>query len=186
MPPLEDMKRCSHLSEVIWLSEVYQTIYSSGRVINVPLVYEYFPDIQVLGEHLTSEKCKGSVSSCVSAFWAGIAGRLSTNTEHIRIGVVKYFFLHDISLSSTTDATKGSKASHIFAKICWFRTHPREMWLPSPLLIVNSDFDALGPSTFMPVARIQSRCAIAYDEVQFDYGQYSVIIVSPLKRRLNV
>ena len=38
----------------------------------------------------------------------------------------------------------------------------------------------------MPVARIQSRCAIAYDKVQFDYGQYSVIIVSPLKRRLNV
>ena len=134
-------------------------------MLNVPLLYEYFHDIEVLGEHLTSEKCKGSTSSCISAFGAGIAGRLCTNTKQMRIGVVNYFFIHDISLSSSTDAGKRCKASYIFAKICWFRTHPHETLLPSPL-----DFDALGPSTFMPLSRIQSRCAVAYDKVQFTYG----------------
>ena len=171
--------------EVIWLSEVYRTLYSTERVINVPLVYESFYDMEVLGEHLTSEKCKGSMSSCVSAFWAGIAGRLTMNTEQLRIGVVKYFFVHDISLLSQVDTTKRNKVTHIFAKVRWFRTHPRETWLSSPLLVVNEDFDVLGPSTFIPVSRIQSRCAIAYDKIQFDFGEDSVFIVSPLKRKLS-
>lgn len=48
--------------------------------------------LKCLVNNLTSEKCKGSVLSCISAYWTGVAGRLNTNTEQIRIGVVKYFF----------------------------------------------------------------------------------------------
>lgn len=36
--------------EVTYLTEVYQTIYTNERVLNVPLVYEYFHEIEVLGE----------------------------------------------------------------------------------------------------------------------------------------
>ena len=60
--------------EASLLSEVYIMLYSGERVLNIPLAYEYFNQIEVLGEHLTSEKCKGSVSSCVSAFWAMVGG----------------------------------------------------------------------------------------------------------------
>ena len=67
-------------------------LYSSERVLNVAHIYEYFNEIEVLGEHLTSQRCKGSVSSCVSAFWAMVGGRVDTNTEQVRIGVVEYFF----------------------------------------------------------------------------------------------
>lgn len=62
-----------------------------------------YDGVEVLGEHLTSE---GSVSFWISVFWAGVAGKLSLSTGDIRIGVVKYFFLLDSSLSSQTCATK--------------------------------------------------------------------------------
>ena len=54
------------------------------------------------------------------------------------------------------------------------------------LLSTFVDFDSPGPSTFMPVSRIQSRCAIAYDTIEFDYGEESIVIVSPLRRILSL
>lgn len=150
------------------------------------MLCEYFNEVEILGEHLTSEKCKGSVSSYVSAFWANIGGRIDPNTEQLQIGLVKYYFIHDLTLLSSTDATKRCRVRHVFAKMNWLRTHPREAYLPSPLFIVNSDFETSGPATFLPVSRILSRCAVAHDTIEFDYGEDSVIIASPLRRRLNV
>lgn len=109
----------------------------------------------MLGEHLTSQECKGSASSCISAFWAdrSTAGQISTTTDNIRFGLIQYFFLHDISMLSQTDTTKRIRVSHIFASINWYRTHPCQSFLPTPLtIIVSPDFDVPGPSMFIPLS----------------------------------
>ena len=172
--------------EVVWMTEIYDNIFSTGTVCNIPMIYETFYKIDVLGEHYTSQKSKGSSSACISAFWADRAGSISTAADCIRIGLIQHFFLHNISIVSPSDATKRIKTSHIFAKVHWFKTHPRQSWLPPPLLVFSTDFDIPGPSSFIPLSRIRSRCAVAYDKLQFEFGEDYVVVVSPLTRKLNV
>ena len=97
------------------------------------------------------------------------------------MGRVQYFFTHTCSIGS--EINKRVKLSCIFAKVRWYRTHARESWLPAPLVVVSPEFDVFGPSTFIPLSCIHSQCAVASDEIKFDFGKDKVIIVSPLKRK---
>ena len=109
--------------EVQWLKDVYLALYPQQPSLHVPMLHEVFHEINVLGEHYCSEKCKGRNSPVISAYWAGATGNLLSSAERVRAGTIQGFFLHTISL--TGDGSKHKKISHVFAKVRWHRLHPR-------------------------------------------------------------
>jgi len=165
--------------EVQWLREIYQTIYPNEcSELHISMICELFNEVEVLGEHYCSMKSKGSASPYVSAHWADVAGKIALNSDKLRVGMLQHFFLHNVGFASNSGKQK--KVSHIFARVSWHRSHPRQNWLPSPLIITSPDFDVPGPSTFIPLSRILNRCAVSSDKIQFDFGEDSVNIASPL------
>ena len=169
-----------------WISDVYKVLYPNQEFSHVPMKVETFYEVEVLGERLISDKTKGNYSPYISAYWAGQCGKISG--ENIRIGKVLYFLKHTIALQPASlpleHSVKRQMSCHLFAKVQWQSRHPRETWFPSPILIVDPHCDAFGPATFIPLSRIVSRCAVVSDKIEFDYGEDSVLIVTPLKKRL--
>ena len=168
------------------IQAVYKELYPSRQISHVPMRCEVFQDIEVLGEKLTSSKCKGDASSYVIAQWAGLGGRISHRSS--RVGKVLCFVRHAIALDETEtglQASKRLKTSHIFAKVQWHCRHPKESWLPPPLLLFGADCEPSGPATFLPISRIKCRCAVVLDTIEFDLGKDSVLVVVPLKRKLS-
>ena len=103
-----------------------------------------------------------------------------------RVGKIHYFVRHLVALDAAEEPLQRSKhfnTSHIFAKVQWHCQHPKESLLPSPILIVGADCEPSGPATFIPISRIMCRCAVVLDNVEFDFGEDSVLIVVPVKEK---
>ena len=60
---------------------------------------------------------------------------------------------------------------HIFARVFWYNSHPRENWFHHRALVLSPDMNSYGPATFLPISRIRCRCAIANKTVKFDYRE---------------
>ena len=98
------------------------------------------------------------------------------------------FVRHFVALDATEAGLQMSmhfKTSHILAKVEWHCRHPNESWLPSPVLIIATDCEPYGPATFIPISQIQCRCAVVLDNVKFDFGEDSVLVIVPLKRKVS-
>ena len=120
----------------------------------------------MFGELFVSQKSKGNHSSAVCATWAGAGGNLTTDNAILRVGLVQYFIRHTIRLPVSASE-----------RVSWFKTHPRENWFHHHALVVSKDMSDSGPSGFLPVSRIRSRCALIEKDVKFDYGEDSVNVV---------
>ncbi len=71
-------------TEVESLRSVYRKLYP-GMVINhIPMVHERFYDLKVFHEKFLSARAKGSHSSAVCAYWAGLNGNiLATEVNYV-------------------------------------------------------------------------------------------------------
>ena len=107
------------------------------------------------------------------ANWAGVGGNLATDFSIIRVGIIQYFIRHAVRLPSSVRSTK---VSHIFARVHWFATHPRENWFSHCSLILSPDLTQNGPATFLPVSRIRCCCVLTEKEICFDTGENKVIV----------
>ena len=47
---------------------------------------------------------------------------------------------------------------HMFALVTWFDEHPCQFYFGKPLEVWKKDFISDGPSTFLPINKISSRC----------------------------
>ena len=77
--------------EVQWLKGVYLALYPQQDSLHIPMLHEVFHEINVLGEHYCSEKCKERNSPVTSACWAGATGNLLSSAERTRIGIIQGF-----------------------------------------------------------------------------------------------
>ena len=130
--------------------------------------------LRVFNETVISSKSKGNHSSAVCANWAGVGGSLATNNYVPCIGLIQYFIRHTIRFPVSKMESK--KIVHIFARIFWFKAHPRENWFSHRALVVSPDMSKCGPATFLPISRIRCRCVIIDKTVTFEYGQDNVTI----------
>ena len=157
--------------EISSLTAVYDVLYPG---VKIRMFHERFLELKVFNETFISLKSKGSHSSAICAYWAGIRGNISLSNDYLRVGVVQYFFRHTISIPTSTTQTK--HVAHIFARIHWYRRHWKESWFHHRALVVQPDMDISGPATFLPISRVFSRCALISKTVQFDYGEDKVVI----------
>ncbi len=162
------------LIEVNELTSVYQELYPAARIEHVPRVHEHFHEVTVLGERFVSKRVKGKYSAVVDAYWAAIDGSIAQSCSQLRVGVIQNFIRHTISLNANNSA-KRKKLTHIFAKVHWYRIHPKENWF-HPRVLVSPDMQMAGAAAFLPISRILARCGVIADTVMFDYGNDSVVI----------
>lgn len=73
---------------------------------------------------------------------------------------------------------------HIFAKVKWYEDHPRKNWLKNSIILSATLFDTESESSFIPVSRFMSRCAMVKQTLTFDYGEDNVNVFIPLTRRI--
>jgi hypothetical protein len=155
--------------EIDSLTSVYHALYPGLRLEHLPMMHEKF---HVFNEVMSSSKARGSHSSAVCANWAGIGGSLTTNNSVLRVGIIQHFIRHAVRLNTN------SKKYHIFGRIFWFKSHPRENWFNHRAYVLSPDLITHGPATFIPVSRVRCRCAIIEKKVQFDFGEDVVPIAS--------
>ena len=130
------------------------------------MMHEKFQELHVFNEVISSSKARGSHSSAVCANWAGIGGSLTTNNSVLRVGIIQHFIRHAVQLDAN------SKKYHIFARIFWFKSHPKT-GLNHRAYVLSPDLIKHGPATlnFIPVSRVHCCCAITEKKVQFDFGE---------------
>lgn len=161
------VKKWFNHQEVAWLSILYKKIYPSCEVDDVPMMHERFHGISVFGRTILSDGAKGNHSAIICAYWT--LQEEEINRINLRYGKIMYFFQHSISCN-------GKIVEHLFARIQWFKCHPRENWFGPHIAVMDTDFVDHGPSVFMPISRIFDYCAVVKDLVKFDYGDDSVFI----------
>jgi len=132
-------------SEVTWLSEVYSALYPEREIVHVPLMYEQFREVYVLGVRFLSKQSRGKHSSAVCAYWPAVGGKISSTCDQLRVGIIQYFVRHTVSLCSP----QGKQDNvYLFALIHWFRVHPREEWFHPRIKVVSTEVEMCGPAVF--------------------------------------
>ena len=135
----------------------------------------------------TSLKSRSSKSSAIIAVWPHLSGIVTSNcnVENVRVGSIEHFILHTPTLKVETDGHQGyeyRKEDHLLTRIKWYQDHPRRFSMGNGIVLSATVTEHQTCSSFMPVSRIISRCAIFSTELQFDYGEDKVCIIIPLRR----
>ena len=72
----------------------------------------------------------------------------------------------------------------MFARINWFKYHPRQNWFNPHIAVVDPDFQDRGPIVFMPTSRIFDQCAVVTDTIKFVYDEDNVLVKIKLSNEL--
>ena len=163
--------------EVMWLSEVYKTLYPSAEIGHVPILHETFNELTVFGNKFLSDRARGNHSAVICAYWSFTEGYISS--EELHFEKIYCFFRHSIVYDS-------KKVAHIFARVHWFKSHPKKNWFNHHLAVIDSDLQNSGPVTFMPISRVFGQCAIVANKIKFDYGYDSVCVAMKLSHNFFI
>ena len=138
---------------------------------------------QVIGSLMNSTSARSS--SVVMAFWPSRESELSNiNYSRMKVGVVQYFFKHEVKLCVSDSQVRESE--HIFAYVKWKQSHPNQDWFGiSATVCVNMD-EAFSMCSFLPVQRISSVCASSIIEVNINSFEESVFVAVPVPIKLSM
>lgn len=134
-------------------------------------VYKY-SQFNLSDEVFGSQGSRSKRSSYILAKWCGRGTQIETN--NLRPACVQYYFKHSVSVD-------GSFKSHFFAFVEWFKAHDSRHLLGGPTEIWCHDlFEPLGPASFLPVQRIESKFVAAVDKL----SEETVLVVMPLSQKI--
>lgn len=184
-------------SHAVLLSPVHEAIFPSETVQQLHLIYrqlyphhniEYIsPFFERSGRVTVACDLLGSVlnaassisSSIVMAYWPGRGDDLSAiDYSRMRVGVVQFYFKHSIVLYDEQQRKKNLE--HIFACVYWKQKHPREDWFGISATVCVNMFEPLSACNFIPIQRINKKCAHCVIDVDFFGTVESVFIACPL------
>ena len=172
--------------EVRWLHSVYNALYPNSEIANIPMAHEVFYEIDIFGEQFTSVKSKGNHSAIVTAYWPTSLEQNGRTCE-LNVGAIQYFISHIISIIMPSNETdEPQQISHLFARVHWFEKHPCQEALPYPLKVFSTLTTKSGSSTFLPLSRIMSRCAVSDTTVKFDFGTDHVLLLCPTNKKIHL
>ncbi len=125
-----------------------------------------------------SEKfsCRGNTESklcLIFANWSDPVGKITPENTSIRLGVVKYFILHNVQID-------GKAKSHILCSVDWYTDFTDSLptgYLPPVKVFWKKKKICPGPASFMPVQRIMSKSAYSLREVN---NYKDCIVASPV------
>lgn len=115
---------------------------------------------------LCSALARTERGSCIAAYW-------NTSREEIHIGIVQFYFEHNI-------VVKEQITKHTVAFVNWFEVHPDRYLFNPPLEIWADSVASQSPSSFVPVSNILYPVAFAKSRVETQFGNETVVITYPL------
>lgn len=162
--------------ELSYLAQCYSCMYPgtayTGR--NISAAIQKYSQIRVGNEIFGSQNSRTKRSSYILAKWCGRNGVI--NTSSLRPACVSYFFKHSIMVH-------GSFKAHCFAAVQWFEHHPSRNYLGDPVeLWCYNLFESLGPASYLPVQRIQSKFVAGRDTFQ----EETLLVVMPLNQKVFI
>lgn len=151
----------------IMLPEKEFTQEQLGRSVNK------YGSVSIYGLDFGSKMAhRSSRSNGILASWPTNDGNIAKDSSRLTFGTVDYFFTHSLKLN-------GVYCKHIFACVTWFLSSNDTSYANINPLLVACKSDPLpgGPSRFLPVQRISSKCS--YATVTNERGEQRYVI-SPL------
>ena len=172
-------------------SAVKTTGLSSEEINNLKIVYNFlynddindkqmtktskiYKSIIMYGQTFGSVKSRYSQrSTIIIATWAKDNGTIGEAND-ARPGKVLYYLSHNIKINE-------KYVTHLFAAVAWFSKHPRRLGYGKPLEIWKNDFINDGPSFFLPIHMITSRCMMCKSRILLPPNiEENVSFISPL------
>lgn len=150
----------SHLIEL--LSAMYATLYGEA-LGTISQVCTKSARISFDCHTLCSTLTKTERGSCIAA-------QLIQASEDIHIGIVQYYFDHNV-------VVKDRVTSHTVA---WFEPHPVRHFLDSPLEVWRDSFKEISLNSFVLASNILYPVAYAKDRLETQFGSETVVITLPL------
>lgn len=143
--------------------------YTAGNISSGICKYSH---LKICDEIFGSQGTRTSRSSYILGMWCGRHGRI--NSTCLRPARVSFYFKHSLKRNS-------SFKPHYFAFVEWYEEHPSRRLLGDPVeLWCNSIFEQLGPASFLPVQRIQSKFVAGEDSVD----EETLLFVMPLHQKI--
>ncbi|XP_048255122.1 uncharacterized protein LOC125381851 [Haliotis rufescens] len=136
------------------LCKVYSFMYSKSVHLGMlSCMYSRRTSLSWNNESLGCETNNRSLrNSLIYASWADSHSCLS-NVLSPRPARVKYFILHNLELHP------GQTVQHVFAFVEWFKVSANDLGYLNPVTVWSAKCQNDGPASFLPVQRIQGKCA---------------------------
>ncbi len=179
----EGVMQSSYKSQFLWriddndlnlLYRMYCVLYpNSGlRTSDLAVLTRKCDSITMGGEKFNAGSSNESKLCLVLANWCDDNGSIDMDVANVRLGLVKYFFHHNVRIG-------GQSRSHIICAMRWYSYFHDT--LPTgylaPVQVFRKNQVKAGPAFYMPVQRIQYKCAYAFKEIN---AYKNCIVVSPV------
>lgn len=139
---------------------------------NIPSTIYKYSQVKVSDEIYGSHNTRTNRSSYILARWCGRNGRIDTTC--LRPAHVIFYIKHSVIY-------QGSFVPHYFAFVQWFEQHPTRNLVGKPVELWCHDiYEQLGPASFLPVQRIQSKFVAGEGEVAGE----TLLFVMPLQQKV--
>ncbi len=157
------------------LHKTYKSMYNGAFITAVPSLVIRFDTIKIGSEVFRAVNKAQSTTCFILANWANEDGCIDETDTSVRLGKIKYFFKHNITMPN------GSTKSHIMCTVQWYEElidSKLPIGYAQPVKVFRNRPLQAGPATFMPVQRIKSKCAFSFRTVN---GYRDCIVVSPVR-----
>ena len=101
------------------------------KIDRLPMFHETFHAVSVFGKNTLSAGTRWNHSAVVCTHSTLLDERITSG--NLRYGKIIYLFRHCISSNSEND-------ENMFARINWFKDHPRQNWFKPHIAVIYSDF----------------------------------------------
>ena len=164
--------------DMLLLLNVYRTMYH-GEDITIDSLSE---TMHKYGSITIDSVCYGSKmeprrirSGYILASWPAGNGHVNKETFALSGGQVKYYFSHSLKIGE-------EYCTNYFANVQWYRPDEEDScYYGNPVKVWKQEFQAAGPSSFMPVQIIYSRFASA--KLKKENGTFK-LVSSPLSPKI--
>lgn len=178
VPPFKEKCFCD--TEVAILEHMYSLLYPTS-IVNFTRFYFQYKKLVINNEEFLCENSLSKRSSTIAAKWPGVLCVDPSGEAPLRVAQVHAYIEHNVVLNKNGETTS---LPHVLAKVSWYMDHPKRDHLRSTVTICSTTFDSVTSASFLPVARIAGRCAIAKSVLKFDYGEDTVNIIVPLSKNI--
>ena len=157
-----------------YLVTSYCQFLPSIEVESIPILYESFQELQLWGDRIGCSNSRLERCCCVKAIWADGSGLIDTSTMDMRAGMIEFFFRQSVLVA-------GKYETVVMASVKWFQSHPIRHKLGKPIELWIPDlFIPFGPSSFIPVTRINTQCCYCLIKIERE----TFVAVCPLNPKI--
>lgn len=175
--PLKE--KCFSDIEYTHIKQMYDLLYPTRPINHISRFYCESKQMVINNEEYLSINSRSGRSTAIVACWAGVSRIDKRGEAPPKIGEIQSFFRHEISLAND-NSSEALKTFHTIARVKWYMDHHLGAHIHPTVKLCATVFESHSNATFIPVSRIAGRVATAKSNLQFDYGEDTVLITVPL------